>query len=127
MYLAAKPNSWAAFCTPVQADWLKDLSLTPPVSVTRPILSAVPPAAAVGAGADVGPAATVVVGADVGAAAIVGAGVGPAAGAHAASTMESKTTRLRTRNIRLRMTFSSLRVNGESEADKLCLIIMQLM
>src|SRR5438270_12648666 len=74
MNLASTPKSFCAFCTPAHADWLNDLSFTPPVSVTSPTLSFW--AAAVGAVV----AAAAVVGAEV-AAAVVGAIVaGPAGG-----------------------------------------------
>ena len=58
---------------------------------------------------------------------VAGAYVADAPGAQAASTIESKTTRLRTKNIRLGMIFSSLRLIGETEADTISVIIAQVM
>src|SRR5438132_8332156 len=109
MNLLSTPKSFCAFCTPAHADWLNDLSFTPPVSVTSPTLSfwaaavgAVVAAAAVVGATVAGPAGgRVAVGCAAGA--VVGAVV--AAGPHAPSASARATSIIT--NERFRMFFSS--------------------
>ena len=114
--MPSTPKSFIAFCTPAQADWLNDLSFTPPVSVTRPTLRTFFATVAVAAGAAVvavaagaavvavGWAAGAVVGAATGAV-VAGAAVGVGPQAPSTSTTVSRPST--NSNFRFRMRFSS--------------------
>src|SRR5437867_4526713 len=90
MGLSSMPSSVLAFSTPSQDDWLKDLSLRRPTSVTRPTLS-LPPEV----GGSVGAAATGVSvgGAGAGVSVGTGAGVGVASAPQAASIGATSNTK----------------------------------